>query len=122
MPLKRLLAVLLVATALAPATAYAQTRALADGRDWQRSTMEERRAYLIGDENLSWKAYLERFFAAAGRPIDLPVSTDEHPLFPDIILYAGRNATIAYEPDNGELGYSRGHLSVTIEALVRAYS
>lgn len=51
MPLKRLLAVLLAATALAPATAYAQTRALADGRDWQRSTMEERRAYLIGVSN-----------------------------------------------------------------------
>ncbi len=28
------------------------------------------------------------------------------PLLPDIILYAGRNAVISYEPDNGELGYS----------------
>jgi hypothetical protein len=51
MALKRLLAVLLVTAALAPATAYAQARALADGRDWQRSTLEQRRAYLIGVSN-----------------------------------------------------------------------
>ncbi len=79
------------------------------------------RAYLIGDENLSWKAYLERFFAAAGNPVDLPVSEEEHPLFPDVMLYAGRNAVIAYEPDNGELGYSRGHVSAAVAELVAAF-
>jgi hypothetical protein len=50
------------------------------------------KGYLVGDENLSWKAYLEMFFQSAGNPVDLPVSEDEHPLFPDMILYAGRNA------------------------------
>ncbi|CAN7589044.1 hypothetical protein LJR219_004396 [Phenylobacterium sp. LjRoot219] len=50
MATKRLLALLLAAAALAPA-AHAQTRALVDGRDWQRSSMEERRAYLIGVSN-----------------------------------------------------------------------
>lgn len=48
---KRLLAGLLAAAVIAPAAAHAQARALADGRDWQRSTMEERRAYLIGVSN-----------------------------------------------------------------------
>lgn len=79
------------------------------------------KAYLIGDENLSWKSYLEMYFEAAGNPVNLEVSTDEHPLFPDVILYAGRNATIAYEPDNGELGYSRNNVRATIDELVRAY-
>lgn len=79
------------------------------------------KAYLVGDENLSWKAYLEMYFAAVGNPVDLQVTTDEHPLFPDIILYAGRNALVEYEPDNGELGYSRNNVQATIAELVRAW-
>jgi nucleoside-diphosphate-sugar epimerase len=79
------------------------------------------KAYLVGDQNLSWKAYLEMYFEAVGNPIDLQVTTHEHPLFPDIILYAGRNALIEYEPDNGELGYSRNNVKATIAELVRAY-
>ena len=79
------------------------------------------KAYLVGDENLSWKAYLELYFEAVGNPVDLTVSTAEHPLFPDMILYAGRNAVIEYEPDNGELGYSRGHVRAAVEELVRVY-
>lgn len=78
-------------------------------------------AYLVGDENLSWKAYLEMYFTAAGNPQDLPVSEDEHPLLPDVILYAGRNATIRYEPENGELAYGRGRVRETVEQLVAAY-
>jgi nucleoside-diphosphate-sugar epimerase len=79
------------------------------------------KAYLVGDENLSWKAYLEMYFDAVGNPVDLDVTTDEHPLFPDIILYGGRNAVISYEPDNGELGYSRNNVRSTIDELVQAY-
>ena len=79
------------------------------------------KAYLVGDENLSWKAYLELYFEAVGNPVELEVSTDQHPLFPDVILYAGRNAVISYEPDNGELGYSRNQVRSTIAELVRVY-
>ena len=79
------------------------------------------RAYLVGDENLSWKEYLEMYFDCAGNPTDLGVSTDEHPLFPDMMLYAGRNAVISYEPDNGELAYSRNNVRAAIAELVQAY-
>lgn len=79
------------------------------------------RAYLVGDENLSWKDYLEMYFAAVGNPVELDVTTDEHPLFPDIILYAGRNAVISYESENAELGYSRNNVRATIDELVAAY-
>ncbi len=79
------------------------------------------KAYLVGDANLSWKDYLEMFCAAAGQPRDLPVSTEEHPLFPDVIMYAGRNAEVFYEPDNGELEYSTGHVPAAIEQVVKAY-
>lgn len=80
------------------------------------------RAYLVGDENLSWKTYLELFFDAVGNPVDLPVSEDEHPMFPDAILYAGRNATIAYEPEgSGELGYGRNNVRAAVAEIVAAY-
>lgn len=80
------------------------------------------KAYLVGDENLSWKSYLEMFCEAAGNPQDLAVTTDEHPMFPDIMMYAGRNAVVSYEPDNGELNYHRGLVAGAIRELVDAYS
>lgn len=79
------------------------------------------KAYLVGDENLSWKAYLEMYFDCAGNPQDLEVTEQEHPMFPDSMLYAGRNATISYEPDNAELGYSRNRVKAAIEQIVEAY-
>lgn len=45
------LAVVLLAMAGAASVAHAQPRPLVDGRDWQRSTLEERRAYLVGVSN-----------------------------------------------------------------------
>lgn len=80
------------------------------------------KAYLVGDENLSWKAYLEQYFQCAGNAQDLPVSTQEHPLFPDVMLYAGRNAVIAYDVDDAELDYPRGQVGAAIAELVQAYS
>lgn len=73
--------------------------------------------YLIGDENLSWKTYLELFCSAVGKPRDLDVSRDEHPLFPDLILYAGRNAVVHYEPEVGELGYSRNNVAAAVAEI-----
>jgi nucleoside-diphosphate-sugar epimerase len=78
------------------------------------------RAYLVGDENLSWKAYLEMYFEAAGNPRELPVSTAEHFLFPDVMLYAGRNAVVSYQPDDS-LGYRRNQIRATIEQIVAVY-
>lgn len=82
---------------------------------------ESGKAYLVGDANLSWKQYFDWFCQAAGNPIDIPVSCDEHPMLPDMILYAGRGATISYEPDNAPLNYQTGLIPETIEALVKAY-
>lgn len=82
---------------------------------------ESGKPYLVGDENLSFRAYLEAYFAAAGNPQTLPVLDQEHPLFPDSILYAGRGGTIFFEPDEDErtfLGYQRGRIRSTIEEIV----
>ena len=79
------------------------------------------KAYLVGDLNLSWKQYLEDFCELAGNPVELAVSEEEHPMFPDVMLYAGRNAVIEYEPDNGELNYSRDKVRPAMKAVVEAY-
>ena len=78
-------------------------------------------AYLIGDENISWKVYFELFCKVAGNPQTLSVSTEEHPMLPDIILYAGRNTTIHYSPENAPLNYSTNQIKATIEQVVKAY-
>lgn len=79
--------------------------------------------YLIGDENFSWKEYLELWFAAAGNPVDLEEREDDHPLLPNAIMFAGAGATISYQPDPAEtalLGYGRGRVKAMIEEVVAA--
>jgi hypothetical protein len=70
---------------------------------------------------LSWKQYFELFCEAVGKPQDLVITEDAHPMMPDIILYAGRNATVSYEPENGELNYGRNRIKETIENIVSSY-
>jgi len=82
---------------------------------------ESGKAYLVGDENLTWKEYMEEFFRAVGNETDLETRDEEHPLFPDRILYAGRGATVSYEPDAEEtalLGYSRNNVKQAIREIV----
>jgi hypothetical protein len=82
------------------------------------------KAYLIGDENLSFRAYLEEYFAAVGDGRALPVGEQEHALFPDAILYAGRAGTIFYEPDPAEaafLGYRRKDIRRTVAEIIAQY-
>jgi nucleoside-diphosphate-sugar epimerase len=81
---------------------------------------ESGKAYLLGDENISWKDYLETFCAAAGKPLTLAITREEHPMFPDIMLYAGRNAVVSYEADNS-LNYSRNQIADTIKLVTQAY-
>jgi nucleoside-diphosphate-sugar epimerase len=74
---------------------------------------ESGKAYLVGDANLTWKSFFERWFAAVGRPIDLPVRDDDHPVVPrEVIAYVGGGFP-SYEPPPAEterLGYRRGVL------------
>jgi len=84
---------------------------------------ESGRGYLVGDQNFSWKEYLELWFAAVGRPLDLEVRDEEHPLFPDVIMFAGPGATVSYEPaaeDMAVLAYDRQQIPGLVEEIVAA--
>jgi nucleoside-diphosphate-sugar epimerase len=85
---------------------------------------EPGKAYLVGDENLSFADYFGGFFRAAGRSQPLEVIDREHPMLPDAVLYAGRGNTLYYEPDAAEtalLGYRRGDMQRTLREIFDFY-
>lgn len=85
---------------------------------------ESGKQYLIGDENYTWKEYLELWCAAAGKPASLDVRDDDHPMFPNVILFAGPGATIRYEPDAADmkiLDYPRHQVQAMIREIADTY-
>ena len=77
---------------------------------------ESGKSYLIGDAKLSWKDFFELWFAAAGRPRDLPVARG-NVLVPDFALSYLDFGASDYEPPAEEtalLGYERGTLRQTV--------
>lgn len=85
---------------------------------------ESGKAYMIGDENLTWKAFFELWFEEAGRPRDLPVEKG-NVLVPDYVLSYLDFGHTDYEPsaeDTALLGYDRGTLRQTIKDSFAYYA
>ncbi len=81
------------------------------------------KGYLLGDQNYSWREYLETWFRLAGNAQDIPVLEDEHPLFPNVIMFAGVGATVSYEVDPNHravLGFDREQMETVISAVIDA--
>ncbi len=84
---------------------------------------ESGKAYLVGDENLSFADFFGAFFLAANREAP-PVQDQEHPMLPDAAILWGRGNNLFYEPDPAEsklLGYRRGDIRRTINEIVAQY-
>ena len=85
---------------------------------------EPSKAYLVGDENLSFADYFGLFFKAAGSAAKLEERDEAHPLLPDIAIPQGRGNWIRYEPDAAEtalLGYGRGDVANAVAEVVAQY-
>lgn len=85
---------------------------------------ESGKAYLVGDENLSFADYFGLFFKAAGNQAPLEARDEAHPLLPDIAIPQGRGNWISYEPDAAEtalLGYGRGDVANAVADVVAQY-
>jgi nucleoside-diphosphate-sugar epimerase len=85
---------------------------------------ESGKAYLVGDENLSYAEYFRTFLRAAGNDAEVPALDQEHPLLPDMALYTGRGNTVSYEPDATEtalLGYVRNDIQRAVNEVVAQY-
>lgn len=78
------------------------------------------KAYLVGDENLTFAEYFSLFFDAVGKPETLPEVDQEHPMLPDSAIYTGRGNYVRYEPDDS-LGYRRIDVSNATEGIVKQY-
>jgi nucleoside-diphosphate-sugar epimerase len=106
-------------------TNHISSRAVAQAVAGALDAGEGGEAYLIGDENLSWKAYLERWFAAAGKPTELEVREDDHPLLPNAIMFAGAGATVSYDTPEAvrqRLGnYDQQQIAAMIKEVTAAY-
>jgi dihydroflavonol-4-reductase len=79
------------------------------------------RAYLVGDQNLSFADYFAAFFRAAGNPCTVPALDQAHPLLPDAAIYTGRGNVVAYEPDPADLAllaYRRGDVIRAVREVV----
>ncbi|PTU32470.1 NAD-dependent epimerase/dehydratase family protein [Stenotrophobium rhamnosiphilum] len=85
---------------------------------------ENGKAYLVGDENLSFQDYFGEYFKAAGHAGEVPALENDHPFLPNSILYAGAGNTIYYEPDAAELkllNYRRNDVRKTLREIVDFY-
>ncbi|MBA3780554.1 MAG: hypothetical protein H0X12_01705 [Nocardioides sp.] len=78
------------------------------------------RAYLIGDENFSYRDYFQLIFDLAGAGRTLTTRDESHPFLPDWMIVPGRGAVIRYEPDPAVvelLGYRRNDVLPTLRHM-----
>lgn len=80
-------------------TGYMSVRSLAQAVAGALDRGEPGRAYLIGDESLSYREYFQMIVDVTGGTNRIEVRDAEHPLQPDRFTVQGRGATILYEPD-----------------------
>lgn len=64
---------------------------------------EAGKAYLIGDENLTFTQYLQYWIDVTGGRTNLAERDQEHPLQPDASIVPGRGSFLSYQMDPSEL-------------------
>jgi dihydroflavonol-4-reductase len=102
---------------------FISTASLSEAAEGGLLRGENGKAYLVGDENLTFQDFFGAFFRAVGRPVP-PVLDQEHPMLPDAAIYFGRGNTLYYEPDPAEtalLGYRRNDVIRMIGEVVAQY-
>lgn len=85
---------------------------------------EPGKAYLVGDENLTFTDYFQLFFDAAGNTTRLEERDAEHPLLPDIAIPQGRGNWVRVNPDPAEvalLGYRRRDVANAVREIVQQF-
>lgn len=82
------------------------------------------KAYLVGDENLSFRDYFQLFFSAAGSGIVVEERDEELPLLPDVAIPQGRGNWVRVNPDPAEvalLGYRRSDVANAVADVVAQF-
>jgi hypothetical protein len=82
---------------------------------------ESGKAYLVGDENITFAEFFTLFFKSIGSNVVVPARDQNHPLLPDEVLSAGRGIPVRYEPEVAEverLAYRRGDVERAVREAV----
>lgn len=104
-------------------TNYMSLRSLSQAVRGALAHGEPGTAYLVGDENHTYRDYFQLLADAAGSDRVIEERDEEHPFQPDRFIVQGRGAVIAYEPDPAEvrlLGYGRDDVASALREIVRA--
>lgn len=105
-------------------TNFMSFRSLSEAIEGALERGESGKAYLVGDEDLSFTEYFQLFFDAAGNATRLEERDEEHPLLPDIAIPQGRGNWVRVSPDPAEvalLGYRRGDVASAVADLVAQF-
>ncbi|MFI6433496.1 NAD-dependent epimerase/dehydratase family protein [Rhodococcus oryzae] len=103
-------------------TNYMSARSLAEAIWGALHNAEPGAAYLVGDQNLSFREFFQMLVDAAGGNRVIDERDEEHPLLPDPFIVQGRGNTLAYEVDpevTARLGYARNDCARAVDDLVQ---
>ncbi|MEM6583771.1 MAG: NAD-dependent epimerase/dehydratase family protein [Pseudomonadota bacterium] len=104
---------------------FISTLSLAEAVDGALKRGESGKAYLVGDENLTFSEYFREFFRAAGNDLSVDERDEEHPLLPDAAILTGRGSVVSYEvesSDSARLGFRRSDVRRAIQEVVDQYT
>lgn len=80
---------------------FVSTDSISDCVETVLTKGENGKAYLIGDENLTFQRFFGEFFTALGKDVP-PVIDQEHPMMPDGAITWGRGNSLFFETDPAE--------------------
>lgn len=106
-------------------TNFMSFRSLSEAIEGALERGESGKAYLVGDQDLSFTDYFQLFFGAAGNAVQLEERDAEHPLLPDIAIPQGRGNWVLVSPDPAEaalLGYRRNDVASAVADLVAQFA
>lgn len=108
-------------TAPPGATNYLSARSLAQAVAGALDRGASGTAYLVGDENLSYREFFQLFADESGSGATIEERDEEHPFLMDRYITQGRGQVLAYEPDAAEtalLGYDRRDVRRAVREIV----
>ncbi|MDI9914621.1 NAD(P)-dependent oxidoreductase [Rhodococcus sp. IEGM 1379] len=104
-------------------TNFMSVRSLAEAIWGALQHAESGKAYLIGDESLTYQQYFQLIVDATGGDRVIDERNEEHPILPDSYIVQGRGNVISYEPaaeDTALLGYTRNDCARALTEMYEA--
>lgn len=105
-------------------TNFMSFRSLSEAIEGALERGEPGKAYLVGDEDLSFRDYFQLFFDAVDSEVNVAEQDAELPLLPDIAIPQGRGNWVRVSPDPADvalLGYRRNDVRQAVADLTAQF-